>query len=324
MSTLVELSIADLIFGQVLCIQHAKLETMLSVLSRRLNIVDAEGFSIDQGMAYVPGQEIAAQRKGVVAAGGGQGWQDVGHGVAVLPVSGSLVSRSRGLDTMSGLQSYRQIGNDFQALMADNSVQHIVMHIDSPGGSVNSLPDLVDQITAARGVKPVTALVDDNAYSAAYWLAAAADEVVVSRTSGTGSIGALAVHVDRSAANERNGVKVTAIASGERKAMLSPDAPLSDMAREQLQAMVDEMGTMFIDGVAQLRGLSAKKVRDMQAGIFQGAQGVDQGLADRVMSANDALREIVSRYQPNRQPSSSDSKSGRVQRAAQAMAIRMA
>lgn len=326
MSALIELTIADLIFGQVLCIEHGKLETVLSVLSRRLNIVAADGFNIDHTLAYAPGSEIVAQPKGLIQAAASQGgsWQDLGHGVALLPVSGSLVSRTRGLDAMSGIQSYRQIGSDFQALMADDSVQHIVLHIDSPGGSVNTLPDLVDQIAAARGVKPVTALVDDNAYSAAYWIASAAEDIVISRTSGVGSIGAMAVHVDRSAALERNGIKVTAITSGARKAMLSSDNPLTDDARAHLQGMVDEMGAMFIDGVASLRGLSAKAVREMEAGTFMGASGVENGLADRVMSAGDALREIVSRYQPQPVARNQTGKTGQVQRAAKAMAMRMA
>lgn len=322
MSALVELNIADLVLGQVLCVSHAKLQTVLSVLSRRLNIVEADGFTIDHSMAYTPGVE--AQPKGIVAAASGpsQNWQDVGHGVALMPISGSLVARTRGLDAMSGLQSYAQISNDFRALMADDSVQHIVMQIESPGGTVATLPDLVDQIAAARGVKPVTAIINDNAYSAAYWLAAATDEIVVSRTSGTGSIGALAVHVDRSKANEQSGIRVTAVASGAHKALLSSDLPLTDEGLAKLQEIVDIAGTMFIDGVAQLRGLSAKAVREMQAGTFMGAQGVDMGLADRVMSASDALAEIVGRYRPSA-PAPSN-KPGRVQRSAKSMAMRMA
>jgi signal peptide peptidase SppA len=324
---MIELSIADLIFNQVLCVHPAKLEMVLSVLSKRLNIASAAGFNLDAALAYSGDDawRVMAGPKGPGVAADSQRWQDLGNGVALLPVSGSLVPRTRGIDAMSGLQSYRQIGADFGALMADSSVNHIVLQEDTPGGSVNTLPDLVDQIYAARGVKPVTALVDDSAYSAGYWLAAAAEDVVVSRTSGVGSIGAMAVHVDRSKANEAAGVKVTAITSGKKKAMLSGDQPLSDEAQAELQGMVDEMGAMFIDGVAHMRGLSAKAVKAMEAGLFVGAHAVEAGLADRVMSAGDALAEIVGRYQikPGAGPGHAPA-AGRVQRAAKAMAMRSA
>lgn len=316
---MIDLSIGDLIFNQVLCAHPAKVEMILSVLSRRLGITQAEGFTLDASLAHDP------QRMQLAAARGAQAqpeqrWQDVGHGVALLPVSGSLVARTRGLDAMSGLTSYRQLDNDFQALVADDSVRHIVLQIDSPGGAVSTLPDLVDRIAAARGVKPVTALVDDHAYSAGYWLASAADEVVISRTSGVGSIGALMVHVDRSRANEMQGLKVTAIASGTKKTQMSGDRPLSESDLEDAQALVDQAGRMFAEDVARLRGMAVSAVLDMQAGTFNGAAAVDAGLADRVMAAPDALREIVSRYaKPPRGASA-----GRVTRAARAMAMRTA
>lgn len=316
---MIELSIADLVFNQVLCVHPAKLEMVLSVLSRRLGISQVEGLAIDPSMAWQPGQHGMVAARGP-AAQPEQRWQDVGHGVAVLPVSGSLVARTRGLDAMSGLTSYRQLDNDFQALMADDSVQHIVLQVDSPGGAVATLPDLVDRVAAARGVKPVTALVDDSAYSAGYWLASAASEVVISRTSGVGSIGALMVHVDRSRANEMAGLKVTAIASGTKKTQMSSDRPLSEADLEEAQALVDQAGRMFAEDVARLRGLSVDAVLAMQAGTYNGVAAIDAGLADRVMAAPDALREIVQRYAKPARPLPSGG-AGRVSRAARAMAM---
>lgn len=313
---MIELTIADMLFGQVLCVHPDKLATVLSVLSRRLDIQAADGIQIDRSLAYEAGVATAMGRQPAPV----QSWQDVGNGVALLPISGSLVARTRGLDAVSGLQSYRQIGADFAALMADDSVQHIILQIDSPGGSVNTLPDMVDQIAAARGVKPVTALVDDEAYSAAYWIASAAEEVVISRTGGVGSIGAIAVHVDRSAANEREGIKVTAIRSGARKAMLNPNEPLTEDSQAWLEARVQETATMFIDGVASLRGLSAADVRALEAGTVHGQQAIDIGLADRIQPAGEAIRQIRDRYAPK--PVASATSPGRIGRAARAMQMR--
>lgn len=313
-----ELTIADLILNRPLCVAHAKLDLVLSVLSRRLNIVEANGFSFDPSRV----RAMEDDEVGITAAAAPrQNWSDVGHGVAVLPVSGSLVNRTRGLDAMSGLQSYKQISQDFSALMADPSVLHIALMMDSNGGSVSGLPDLVDQIVSARGTKPVTAIVDDSAYSAAYWIASAAGEIVVSRTSGVANIGAMAVHTDRSVMNEKVGIKVTAVVSGTKKALLSSDAPLSDAGLEYLQGEVDRMGTMFIEGAAQNRKLAASFVRDLEGEPMHGPKAVELGLADRVMSANAALADLVARYRPS---AGTRGNPGRVQRAAQAMAMSMA
>lgn len=315
---MIELTIADLVLNRPLCIAQTKLEVVLSVLSGRLNIVEANGLSLDPSGLGVqafdkPDVQAAAQRS--------QNWSDVGFGVAVLPISGSLVHRTRGLDAMSGLQSYAQIGNDFAALMADPSVQHIVLNIDSPGGSVNGLPDLVDKILAARGVKPVTAIVDDNAYSAAYWIASAAQEIVVSRTGGVGSIGAMAVHTDKSQMNAAAGIKITAVTSGARKALLSPNEPLTDAGMAFLSEEVNRMGAMFIEGVASNMGLSPQVVRDMEAGVFMGPAAVAAGLAHRIAPAADALREIVAQYQPG--PNTNLPSAGRTSRRARAMAMQL-
>lgn len=318
---MIELTIADLLLDRPLCFAHSKVEIILSVLYRRLGIVQANGFNLTPDQFEAP-QTGAFMRS--MASAPAQGWSDMGNGVAVLPVTGSLVHRTRGFDALSGIQSYKQIGNDFAALMADSSVQHIVMTFDSYGGSVNGLPDLVDQVLQARGVKPITAVIDDNAYSAAYWLASAADEVIASRSSGVANIGAMAVHTDRSAANEREGIKVTAITSGSKKALLASHQPLSDDGMEYLQGEVDRIGDMFIEGSASNRRVKASMVRDLEGAPFSGPKAAELGLVDRVMSANDALREIVGRYQPNSRPPAAAQNTGRVKRAAQAMAMRQA
>jgi ClpP class serine protease len=105
------------------------------------------------------------------------------------------------------------------------------------------------------------------------------------------------MHVDITAALEKFGIKVTTIQFGDRKSDSYPTTPLSDTARERFQSDVDLMGEMFVDLVARNRGMAASKVRATQAGCFLGAAGVTAGLADDVLSPDEAfvsLREEIS------------------------------
>ena len=220
---------------------------------------------------------------------------DLIDGVAIIPVQGILVHGC----TWWGWNEtdYGSIGEKMLAALEDSEVRAIALHINSPGGEVAGCFDLADMIYAMRGAKPIWAILDENAFSAAYALACCADRIIVPRTGGTGSIGVISMHVDITAALEKFGIKVTTIQFGERKSDSYPTTPLSDVARERFQSDVDLMGEMFVDLVARNRGLAASKVRATQAGCFLGAAGVTAGLADEVLSPDEAfvsLREEIS------------------------------
>ncbi|HVL75304.1 MAG TPA: S49 family peptidase [Noviherbaspirillum sp.] len=302
--------LAELVFNTPLAIHGAKLEVILNVLKGHLNIEDIGAFDASSLPAG-----LNAAKQGETTA------YDLGHGVAVLPVHGSLTHRTRGLDAMSGLHSYKQMSMDFRAMLNDSSVRHIVLDVNSPGGHVNGLFDLADEIFAARGTKPISAIVDESGYSAGYAIASAADEIIVPRMGGVGSVGIVAAHVDKSAAMEREGVKVIPIYAGARKADGLPGVPLTDEAHARLQAEVDLAYELFVETVARNRGMSVEAVKATEAGTYRGADAVRVRFADRVMTANDAIREIVAK---NAGGSAARNSNGRVQRAAQAMRIRSA
>ena len=160
---------------------------------------------------------------------------------------------------------------------------------------VNECFDLVDEIYAARAVKPIAAVLCENAYSAAYAIASAAEYITVPRTGGTGSIGVIWMHADFSQMLEKAGVKVTFVTSrgATRKTDGHSEIPLSPEALEAIQAEIDVMGDLFCDTVARNRGLDANAVRNLQAAGFLGQLGVDAGLADAVMSPTKALRALA-------------------------------
>jgi ClpP class serine protease len=144
-----------------------------------------------------------------------------------------------------------------------------------------------------RGSKPIWAIVDPGAYSAAYAIASCADTIIMPRTGGVGSIGVFCLHVDVSKALEEFGVKITAIQFGAQKTERQPFWPLSDEAKKRVQGEIDMLGELFVGMVARNRGMSAKAVRETQAGIFMGEAGVEQKLADDIASPGEALEALI-------------------------------
>jgi signal peptide peptidase SppA len=177
--------------------------------------------------------------------------------------------------------------------VADPAVEHIVLDIDSNGGSATGAFELADDIRAASLVKPITAIVNFSAFSGGYLIAAAASNVIVSRTSGVGSIGVIANHLDVSKRDEQQGIKVTSVFAGDHKNDLTPHEPLSDQSLTFLTSMVQNSYKQFVDAIANFRGLSTQAVKDTQAGIFFGTQGVDAGLADSVETPQAAINRIA-------------------------------
>lgn len=210
--------------------------------------------------------------------------------VAVIPVMGSLVQRAGGLDAMSGLTGYNRIERLYRMAQADRDVRGVLLELDSPGGEGAGLFDLADLL--ARAEKPTWAAVNEMAYSAGYAVAAATQRIAVTRTAGTGSVGVIALHMDQSERDAKEGRRYTAIYAGARKNDFSSHEPLSTDARRVLQASIDRMYTLFVDHVAAARKLSADAVRATEAGLFEGQGAVDIGFADVVQPFNDTLQEL--------------------------------
>jgi signal peptide peptidase SppA len=212
------------------------------------------------------------------------------EGVAIIPVQGILSP-----DGWCGT-SYNFIKHGFDCALQDPEVKAIVLDVNSPGGTVEGCFDLADHIYAARGTKPIWAILGESAYSAAYALASSADYITVPRTGGAGSIGIVSCHVDFSKALGAAGVKVTFIQYGERKTDGAGEKPLSDRATSDLQSNVDALGKLFVATVARNRGLKATVIKDTEAATYLGSASVQIGLCDKLAAPNVAfalLREAL-------------------------------
>jgi signal peptide peptidase SppA len=267
--------LASRVFGTPLMIARAKLEVILGVLAPRLaggtlEPIDAEG-------EPAPQTSITVEK------------------IAVVSVIGTLVSRSGYLDAASGLLSYGDIGDSIASAMADPTVRGVILDVDSSGGEVGGLFDLADRIRAtnATGDKPLWAVANESALSAAYAIASAADRIYVTRTAEVGSIGVVAVHVDESGADAKAGLAWTFVFAGERKVDANAHEPLSERARGLIQADVDRLYAEFCAVVAANRGISSEAARSTNAAIYRGELAVRAGLADRVGTLDLAIADMA-------------------------------
>ena len=260
------------LFGAPLMIHRPKLEVILAVLGPRIGLAQSA----------VPANPITSRTAPTGATG-----------IAVLPIYGTLVRRTVGLEAESGMASYQELATMLDTAVADPNVAAILLDIDSAGGESGGVFDLADRVAAAAKRKPVWALANDMAFSAAYAIGSAASRFIVTRTGGVGSIGVIAMHADQSVKDAKDGVRYTTVFAGARKNDLNPHEPISDEAHAFLKNEVERVYGMFVETVARNRGVSADAVRATEASIFYGADAVAAGLADAVGTFDDVLAEFT-------------------------------
>lgn len=216
--------------------------------------------------------------------------------VAIIPIQGIISHRMNMMQAMSGAggTSIQKLQAQFREAMADTNCKAIIFDVDSPGGSVDGVMEMASEIYNGRKTKQSIAVVNSMAASAAYWLASAASEVVITPSGQAGSIGVYMMHQDESEALKKEGIKISLIKAGKYKAEGSPSEPLSDDARAAFQSKVDDFYSMFVKGVAQNRGASQVSIRD---GYGQGRtllanDSVKENLADRVGTFDDVLAKF--------------------------------
>ena len=216
-------------------------------------------------------------------------------GVAILPVQGPLFRYANLFTMISGATSYDMLARDFARAVEDPKVEAILLNIDSPGGEANGVSEFADQIEAARGTKPIVAYVGGLGASAAYWIASAADQIVVSDTALLGSIGTVMSVTDTRARDEKNGVKNYEVVSSQSPYKRTD--PATDVGRQKMQELVDSLSDVFVSKVAGYRGTDTDTVLKNygQGGVLVGQAAVSAGLADRVGSFEGVLAELTNR-----------------------------
>lgn len=267
-------------FEMVWAIRAEAIPTVARIMTREL------------GSTTTPGPEAAA---------GAGAWEAAlpstrgpqGNKVAIVPIQGVL--------TQDGPRYY---GSNYQGITeaveqaaADPDVKSIILSVDSPGGQVTGLPECASTIAAAAKAKPVHAIVEGAAASAAYWLTSQASDITVTPSGEVGSVGVRMMHVDLSEALDKEGIKVTELHSGDFKTEWSPYQPLSDEAKENMTGRIQDSHADFLADIAKGRGARAtaavKKNRFGEGRMFDAETAAKNGMVDRVQPTREFYRRAI-------------------------------
>lgn len=268
------INLHNMVFNQPHLCTPEYAETVLAVLSEKLNI--------QEGLFQIQ-NEPKEKRDIEVNA----------NGVYTLPIVGSMVHRGGMMDAMSGTMSYEGIQSNIQSALDNPNVKSILLDVDSSGGAVAGAFDLRDFILEAKGKKPIYALARDSMCSAAYLISSACTKVYATQTAAVGSIGVVAMHVDKSKVNEEAGIKPTFIYAGKFKTAGNTNEPLEGEALDYLQESVNDSYDMFVKAVADARGLDEKVIRDTEARVYKGAKAKSLGLVDGVRGMKAVYKELA-------------------------------
>lgn len=269
-------------------ILQAFMETPWAILPSKLAALE------EIVMRHVNGEKLSAEEIEARIHGASRPLEKRVNRVAVLPLFGTIFPRANMMTEMSGATSAESFSKNFADLVNDPEISAIVLDVDSPGGAVYGVEELSKKIFEARGKKPIVAVANHSMASAAYWIATAADEVIVSPSGEVGSIGVFAMHKDVSAGLEQAGIKVSLISAGKYKVEGNPYEPLAEEARDAIQKDVDEVYDTFIEAVARNRGVKAAYVRENfgEGRMVAARQAVALGMADRIGTLDETLERL--------------------------------
>lgn len=273
------ISAFDLVAATPWAIQPAMLET-ISAIARREN-------EAPEAVEAKIGRPLQNTRK--VAMRGD---------VAVIPLTGPVFRYANLFTEISGATSLDVLAKDFTTALEDPNVAAVVLNIDSPGGQATGIAEFAQMVRAAA--KPVVAYVGDTAASAAYWIASAAGQIVMSKTAEVGSIGAV-VAIDQGRAKS-GVVEIVSSQSPKKRVDIA-----TDEGRAVIQARIDNLAQVFVEDVAAYRSVSAD---DVLAKFGQGdmriaADAVRLGMADRIGTLEEVIAGLAgkSKSKPASQPS---------------------
>lgn len=215
--------------------------------------------------------------------------------VGVIPILGTIINRANDLQESSGATSVAKTRQQLKEAVGNPDLGAILLDIDSPGGSVEGITELAADIRRSRVKKPILAHVDGLGASASYWLASQATRLTMTPSSEVGSIGVITAHADLSEALAKEGIKPTLVTSSEFKGEGNPYEPLSDEAREEMQAGVDHFHDLFVTDVAKGRGVGKKVVKASfgKGRLLRAPQALEVGMVDAIESNEEALAGAV-------------------------------
>ena len=293
--------IAQLLYERPLAYDPRKAESFLMGLGGRIagtdiviinggNAMDHTAFANGRPSAGILGtmSERAAVQSGYSAL-------QMEGSVAVIPIEGTLVNKGTFIGQSSGITSYEGIRYQVARAAASPEVKGVVFEIDSFGGECSGMFEAAADIAALSKLKPTIAILTDFAYSSAYCLASQTRSIVAPQFGGAGSIGVIMLHADYSGMLEQEGIKVTIIKAGAKKADGNPYEELPAEVLDKWQAEANAIRDQFaaVVGKGRKGSISKAKALSTEAEAFTAPEALSLGLIDAIADPSAAFAAFV-------------------------------
>lgn len=273
---------AEMVFGRPQLIGETQGLVIGEYLSARMQGADTPE---PKGNRFVGEEQYATAR------GGGRvskGYRK--HGTtAIINLLGETVNRGAWMGSHSGMTSYEGFSEQLKAAHKDEEIEHIVLDVNSPGGQAQGCIEASRLVRKIAKEKPVTAVVNATAFSAACILISGASKIVVTESAEMGSIGVIIIHASRAAQLKEMGVKVSMFHAGDRKKDLNPFEDISEEAAAAVMSRVNTVMAQAVDVVSEHRKIPKKAIYSLEAGILSAQQSIDAGLADEIGTFDEVL-----------------------------------
>lgn len=290
--------VAGRLFNAPLMIRPEKAEMLCAALVDRLGIAKldrVDGTSLEASQL----RQLAMEDDwGYVKPKTARDMYIVQRGVARIPIDGTTVHKLGGVEPWSGMVGYDCLQKIISDAIANEEVGAILFDMDSPGGEVAGCFEfcrwLREQSVNGGGTKPLVTFANEMSCSAAYAIASSCDAIMATETSIIGSIGVYTLLVDMTKGLSKNGIEVTMIRAGERKARGVSFEHADKATFAKLEAWVEETWQIFAEHVALGRPLTADEVLDLEGDWFTGTDALDIGLVDAIDSPEAIFDAVAS------------------------------
>ncbi len=268
-----------------------------AVLSAAFEGIEAGRYAFDSKASKVEASEYSIERGELrrAALGAPRGARQA-KSVLVLPIVGTIYPRLAGADPLSGGCNLQETMAVLRRAVDDPHIASVILDFDSPGGMVSGVPEAARVIRSLRGRKPLTAVVNFQAASAAYYLAAQADEIVASPSATLGSVGVIATYLSAEKRIADQGYRVQTLRWPALKGEADGVRPLTDEALAHRMAQIRKIYDAFETDIALGLGIDRSTVARSfgQGRSFDAEQAVACGMAARILSFDGVLAEHAS------------------------------
>ena len=176
----------------------------------------------------------------------------------------------------------------------NDNIKAVVLRVNSGGGTATAGEEMAEYVRQFAEKKPVVVSSASINASAAYEISSQADYIFVAKSTEIGAIGTAMQLTDISGLLDMLGVNMEVITSADEKDSSYGYRPLTDEEREEYQHMVDQINSVFLENVADGRGMSLDEVKALATGMpFTGIDAVENGLADEIGTREDAIAKAA-------------------------------